>query len=120
MTLAIESRIEGRHVRFEVGGQWRLPDVFALIDRVRDEADAAGFDRAFVDMSRISGPIPEMERFFAGERVAAILKNRIRVAVVAREEYINKFGENVAVNRGARLAVLSSEDHAMAWLEAGG
>jgi hypothetical protein len=114
MTLSIQSRIDGRHVRFDVAGKWSLPDVFGLIERVREEADTAGLERALIDMSEVTGPIPNMERFFAGERVAAVVKGRIRLAVVAREEYINRFGENVAINRGARISVLSSEEHARA------
>jgi hypothetical protein len=118
VTLSIESRVDGRKVRFEAGGQWNLPDVFGLIERARDEADASGLARVLMDMRRVTGPIPDMERFFAGERVAAVLRNRIRLAVVAREEDINRFGENVAVNRGARIRVTSSEEEAVRWLEA--
>jgi hypothetical protein len=117
MTLSIESRIEGGRVRFDVRGPWNLGDIFALIGRVREEADAAGLDAALVDLLDVPGPIPQMERFFAGKRVAEVLKHRIRLAVVARAEYIDKFGENTAVNRGARMAVMSSEDHALAWLD---
>ena len=120
MTLSIRSRIEGRHVHFDVAGPWNLADIFGLIDRVREEADAAGLDAVLVDLSAVPGPIPQMERFFAGVRVAEVLKHRIRLAVVVRAEYINKFGENTAVNRGARMAVLSSEEHALAWLDAPG
>ena len=119
MTLSIAHRIDGRHVRFDVAGPWNLADIFALIERVRAEADGAGLERALVDMREVPGPIPEMEKFFAGERIAAVLKHRIRLAVVARAEYITHFGENVAVNRGARMAVTSSEEHALAWLETG-
>jgi hypothetical protein len=53
-------------------------------------------------------------------RVAAVLRHRIRLAVVARADYIDKFGENTAVNRGARMAVMSSEEHARAWLDGTG
>jgi hypothetical protein len=120
MTLAIQSRIDRGHVRFDVTGAWNLAEIFALIARVRQEADAAGLDAVLVDLSAVPGPIPQMERFFAGERVAAVLRHRIRLAVVARAEYIDKFGENTAVNRGARMAVMSSEEHARAWLDGTG
>ena len=120
MTLAIESRVEEGYVRFDVSGPWNLADIFALIARVREEADAAGLDVALVDLLDVPGPIPQMERFFAGKRVAEVLKHRIRLAVVVRAEYINKLGENTAVNRGARMAVLSSEEHALAWLDGPG
>jgi hypothetical protein len=117
MTLSIEHQIRDGYVRFDVAGSWSLSEIFRLIDLVRKETDAAAVDRALVDLREVPGPIAEMDRFFAGQRVAAVLKNHIRLAVVARAEYINKFGENVAVNRGAQMAVMSSEEHAMTWLE---
>ena len=120
MSLVVRTRNASRFIRFDVSGAWNLADIFALIGRVREEADAAGLDAALVDLLDVPGPIPQMERFFAGKRVAEVLKHRIRLAVVAREEYINKFGENTAVNRGARMAVLSSEEHALAWLDGPG
>jgi hypothetical protein len=70
--MTLSARIDGRRVRFEAGGPWNLADVFALIERAREEAGAAGLGRILIDMRRVTGPIPEMERFFAGERVAAV------------------------------------------------
>jgi hypothetical protein len=57
MTLSIESRIDGRKVRFEAGGPWNLPEAFALIERAREEADAAGLPRGLIDMRGATGPI---------------------------------------------------------------
>jgi len=120
MSLVVRTRKASRYVHFDVSGPWNLADIFALIGRVREEADAAHLDAALVDLLDVPGPIPQMERFFAGKRVAEVLKHQIRLAVLVRAEYINKFGENTAVNRGARMAVLSSEEHALAWLDGPG
>ncbi len=38
------------------------------------------------------------------------------MALVTKQEYINKFFENVVVNRGGQLLVSSSEQEALDWL----
>jgi hypothetical protein len=38
---------------------------------------------------------------------------------VAREKDINRFGESVAANSGARLRVLRSAEEALRWVEDG-
>jgi len=48
-----------------------------------------------------------------GKFVASILPQTLKVAVVYRAELINKFFENVAVNRGANLVVLSDRASAL-------
>ncbi len=103
-------------VRLAVAGAWNLTEVFELIDRIRWDTELAGIDRAFADMRAVEGPIPALDRFFAGERVASVLGPRVRLAVLSRPEMIDKLGENTAVNRGARILVTASETEAFAFL----
>jgi len=116
MSLTFDRRTEGGRVRIEAVGRWDLPAIFGIIQAVRDDAERAGLDRAIVDLRAVDGPIPDLERFFAGERVAAVLGGRVRVAVLARAVDINKLGENTAVNRGARIRVTADEGEAEAFL----
>ncbi|HET7451426.1 MAG TPA: hypothetical protein VFL12_01675 [Thermoanaerobaculia bacterium] len=106
----------GRCLRLSLEGSWNLEEVFAVIDRIRWETELAGIDRAFADMRSVEGPIPALDRFFAGERVASVLGSRVRLAVLSRPELIDKLGENAAVNRGARILVTASEPEALEFL----
>jgi hypothetical protein len=83
-----------------------------LIVVTKAAAEQAERDRVLMDLRGVEGQPKEMDRFYAGQRVAQVFGFRIKVAVVARREVINKFGENTAVNEGARLNVVSSEPDA--------
>ena len=47
---------------------------------------------------------------------SALFPFSLKVAVLGRAEQITKFGENVAVNRGARVLVCSEKTEALRWL----
>jgi hypothetical protein len=57
-----------------------------------------------------------MTRFYSGKDIADILRPPLKVAAFAKEELINHFAENVAINRGAIFAVFTDEDAALRWL----
>ena len=61
------------------------------------------------------GPIPEFERFRLGEYIAKVCKG-ISIVSILQPQYINKFGENTAVNRGADFLVTSDRVEAQNWL----
>ncbi|MGD0279582.1 MAG: hypothetical protein ABSC11_09780, partial [Smithella sp.] len=60
--------------------------------------------------------VRDMEKFFIGELGANIFGNKYKFAMLRKQEHINKFMENVAVNRGARLFIVSNEQEALNWL----
>jgi hypothetical protein len=116
MRITSESGARDQHLRWFVDGPWNLREIFALIDRIRWDTELAGVDQAFADMRGVHGPAPMLDRFFAGERVAAVLGGRVRLAVLARPEMVSKIGEKAAVSRGARILVTTSEPEALAFL----
>ncbi len=117
MSLTVAHEIRGRFLRVVLGGVWQLEDVFATIETIRRETEWNRLGAALVDFRGVLGPIPDLERFFAGERVAIVLGSRVRLAVLARPEMINKLGEDTAVNRGARILVTPDEAEALAFLD---
>jgi hypothetical protein len=117
MRLTIEHEIRGRFLWVGLGGVWDLDAVLAMIDMIRWETELNRLGAAFVDFRGVGGPIPDLDRFFAGERVALVLGANVRLAVVGRPEMINKLGENTAVNRGARLLVTPDEAQALAFID---
>jgi hypothetical protein len=117
MQLTVEHEIRGRFLWVGLGGVWDLDRVFAVIDMIRWETEWNRLGSAFVDFRSVEGPIPDLDRFFAGERVALVLGGRVRLAVLARPEMINKLGEDTAVNRGARILVTPDEAQAIAFID---
>jgi len=57
-----------------------------------------------------------MEKYYIGSLGAEMYRGRIKVAMLRKQEYINKFTENVAVNRGGQLYIVSDEKEALRWL----
>ena len=100
----------------KVRGRWELDEIKALADSVRRHADQKGQTRILVDMLEVKGRAPEMDRFRIGEHVAALFPGQFKLAVSYRGEWINKFAENVAVNRGARMLIVDNTDAALQWL----
>lgn len=89
-----------------------------LLLAIVDVAERSGKTRVLINASAVSAPVSEMECFLVGELVAAIFPAAYKIAVVYRKENINKFIENVAVNRGAYINVVGDEDSAAQWLPA--
>ncbi len=98
-------------------GPWRTEDAKRAIEAIRAEADRRKQTRLLADLRGLSQPDSEMTRFYSGEHAARFWGHPIRAAVLSRPENYNRFGELVAVNRGADLAVFFGEEEALAWLK---
>ena len=116
--MSIDLRYEERagYLIVAACGQWTEMAVKQAIEDLRNEADKRDFIRIFLDLRELLPPAHETIRFFTGEHIAKIWRSPFKVAVIARPERINKFTENVAVNRGATFAVFSEKTAALEWL----
>lgn len=56
-----------------------------------------------------------MDRFLIGEYLASVLRG-IKMAIVYKKIYANKFFEDTAVNRGASIKVFPDQETALQWL----
>jgi hypothetical protein len=106
------------HLRIVARGELLLPAVYELIDRIKAETGARDCPRVLLDMRAVPGMPSETERYKWGVRIADVIGWRVRLAIVAAPEAINKLAENTAVNRGANLIALSDEQEALRWLYA--
>jgi hypothetical protein len=96
-------------------GQWHYPDLIALIDGIAKECKQRGVHLVLIEAEETVGPIPELERFQVGKYIAMVCHG-ISIACIAKPQYINKFGENAAVNRGADFLVTGDRMEAQNWL----
>ena len=69
-----------------------------------------------MDVSEMSGKMSTMDRFRLGVEGAAIFRNLAQVAIVYRQQEMNRFAETVGINRGGRVRVFGDLDTAMKWL----
>ncbi len=100
----------------EVRGEWTEAATQQALYAIKAEADRLGSQRLLLDLRGLSRPATEMVRFWSGRYLAQILPYPFKVAAFAKPELINKFGETVAVNRGAWFQVFPDEQRAVQWL----
>ena len=118
MSLVSVSTMQGAYLKLQVSGSFdSREEIVRCMEALRGEAERCGCTRAIFDLTAAQGRTTNMDRFYFGERAAALFRNGLRVAVVFPAAGITKFGENVAVNRGAKLAVVPDETAAIAWLQ---
>ena len=76
----------------------------------------ARLNRILVDAFAVSPPDTEMQRFEFGEDLAKIFRLQFKVAILYKPEFTNRFAEDTAINRGARVRVFGDEAAALEWL----
>ena len=79
---------------------------------------AHGLRRILIDARALEGEITLLDRFEMGRMGAELQREPVRVALIASVHHIwpDRFGENVANNRGLVTKVTTSEAEALAWL----
>jgi hypothetical protein len=116
MSIEVHYHDRPGYLYVEAKGQWVLEDARQQIEKAREEADRRGCTRVLVDARELSAPNSELTRFYTGVHIAKVWRRPFKLASLARPEVINKFAENVAVNRGAHYAVFADEQAALDWL----
>jgi len=118
MALTVTAEAKGSILWLTAVGRYSLADFTALIEALKAQAEQSNCERVLLDIRAISGEVSDMDRFFIGKFAAEQLSHRIKVAAVYHAQKINRFAENVAVNRGARVGAFATEQDALTWLEA--
>ncbi|HEX2965075.1 MAG TPA: hypothetical protein VHO84_04790 [Syntrophorhabdaceae bacterium] len=104
------------HLRVKSTGPWNDDGAKQLLDETKCEALKRDQNRIFFDFSCWTQPESEMTRFRAGEYLAKVLPKPFKIAAFTGRSSITKFGEDVAVNRGANFRVFTDEQTAIEWL----
>jgi hypothetical protein len=118
MNLSIDIQEESGYLACTITGKWITDELKNFINTLSAELKKRGYSRILADMSLVSGPPPEMDRFNLGKYVASVLCN-VKIAIVYRKVFTNKFFEDTAVNRGALIKVFPDKQTALQWLMKG-
>lgn len=105
------------HLSIKAVGQYSLADLYDLFVRVKEESEKRGDKKVILDVTGVAGAVPVMDMHMLGEHCSRVWKLPFRIAIVSPEWGVNRFFENVAWNRGIRLAVVPDEASAMKWLK---
>ena len=105
------------YITLVISGEYDKDDFLSYPQLILDKCDTEKADKILVDGSNLgSTNLPTMDRFFIAEKLANLLRGKVKVAVIWPKEHINKFAENVAVNRGTSMIVVDTFEAAHEWL----
>jgi hypothetical protein len=97
-------------------GHYSLENMKDLFATIVSKSEERGYNHVLLNTNAVAGSIPELDRFLLGEHAASLWRPKLKMAIVSQPENINKFAENVAVNRGANLQILDDDEKALEWL----
>jgi len=113
--LAIE--LKDNFLYYTLSGEYDINEFMLYPKMVADDCEKANIYNVLINGLNVNGTnVPTMDRFFLGETIAKLLGSKIKLAIVWPGEHINKFTENVAVNRGTQLLIVGDIETAKEWL----
>jgi len=101
----------------EVAESYSRALLLTIIQGVADRCQKEDVYKVMVDLTQMEGNPNILDRYTIGVEVARICGATIQCAAIAKQSVTNYMVENVAVNRGAKLKVVSTLEEAMKWLE---
>jgi hypothetical protein len=125
MTLTVDIEPRPHYLYAAVSGEFSLTAAQAVYDQVVHAALPLAQARILIDARYVTGKPSQEERYALGLFVAT--EQRLmagkssfepQVAVLGRQPLVdpNRFGETVAVNRGAKVKVSERLEEALHWL----
>ena len=112
--------VDGRGY-FRPTGSMSLREAVVLVEHAIASARDQGLKQLLIDATHLSGFSPPtiFEKYNFVTQWAAAAAGKIRVAMVARPEWIDpqRFGVTVAANHGFEADVFVSEGEAIQWLD---
>lgn len=104
------------HLSIKAVGQYSLPDLFDLFDRVKEETEKRATQGVILDVTEVAGTISVLDSLALGEHFSRVWRLASRIAVVSAKGGVDKFFENVAWNRGVPIVVVPNHCAAVAWV----
>jgi hypothetical protein len=126
MTLTVDIESRKNYLFATVSGAFSVRGAQNAYDRAVKAALPLGLDRILFDASAVTGKPSQDERYALGVFIATeqrLLAAKtppciLQVAVYGHQPLLgpNRFGETVALNRGAKVKVSERLDETLAWL----
>ena len=103
-------------LKVNLEGDYPADNLAQVLSEVRESQIKHNSSKILIHALAVDAPQTEFQRYATGERLSATFGNHVKVAIVYPAELITKFTENVAVNRGAFLKIVPTEEEALNWL----
>ena len=111
-------QIEGRngYLYVEYSEPYQFNNLIDLMKEVITFCKTENHQKFLVNIVNMTGKVSAMERFELATKAVLLFQYKGKYALVYRKEEINRFAENVSVNRGLNARIFSDMDEAMKWL----
>lgn len=123
MSIQYEIQVHTDHVCMVCEGDYVLTDALHIIQTALETADRNKLLKILFDWRNVQGQLTTMQRYELAEQGASLYAKmpaagRILIAMVNNEETVDpeRFGEEVAINRGVPLKVTTDMQEALMWL----
>jgi hypothetical protein len=111
----ISSEVFDEYIKITLASDNTFAELKEILIAIRYLAEESNRKKILIDA--LNTPNVElMQRFQIGEMGVEFLGRQNKVAVIFNREFIDKFMETVAVNRGGQIRVVGSEPEALDWL----
>ena len=105
------------YLNVNLSGEYDKGEFMSLPEIIRRKCHKENIFKALVNGLDLKNTnTPAMDRFFMGEEIARSIGSAIKLAIVWPQKDIDKFTENVAVNRGSYIIVVGNVTEAEKWL----
>jgi len=100
-----------------ISGPYDYWDFLQYPDLIRKCCESAGVYRILVDVVAVTyAELPTIELFFLGEKVAEVLRDQIKIALVWHGDTKDNLLQMVAANRAASIRIFETTETAALWL----
>jgi hypothetical protein len=115
MKIQLSFKVFDDYLKIHLSGENLYPEINEILMTIKRLSEENNRTRILVDAWDLPD-ISDMEKFYIGEQGAKMFGHKIKIAMLRKPKHINKFTENVAVNRGGLLYIVSNEQEAIDWL----
>ena len=118
MTMHIEIDPRPDHLYAVVSGTFSHAQLPVALKDIFDASARYRLFKILIDSRTLEGEISLLARYDLGRIAAELQQEPVRLAVLARDDQVwpDRFGENVANNRGVRAKVTTDMAQALAFL----
>lgn len=117
-SLILETEPAEGYARFRITGEYDAHDLERMVPAMLEETVRQGCERAYIDISLMTGDLPDLDRYTLAEAFVRHwgTKRRAAIQVDMTRQRVNRLFETVALNRSGQVRMGDRAEDLMAWL----
>jgi len=116
MNLDIRVQPKNQYLLIDVLGEYQLNNLVDLISQIEELSIKHGCRRIVVDLTHMTGTVYHTDKHELAVCCAQIWHVNIKLAIVYREEEIDRVFESAALQRGVQVMIFPQVAEAISWV----